>query len=167
MSSEDQERLESQCSREGLQVSRAHLHRAAIALGSNLGDSAATLRAACDRLREHPAIALQSCSSLYRTPAIGPPQPDYVNACAVVETELGAIALLEELQAIEQAFGRQRLEHWGPRTLDLDLLLYDHEMIHHPRLQVPHPHMTERGFVLLPLAEIAPPGCILSPRKAS
>ena len=132
------------------------MHRAAIALGSNLGDSVATLRAACDRLQAHPQIHWERCSSFYRTKPIGPPQPDYINACAVVATDLEAIALLDELLAIEQAFGRERLEHWGPRTLDLDLLLYDNDIIDHPRLQVPHPRMVERDFVLTPLAEIAP-----------
>lgn len=130
--------------------------RAAIALGSNLGDSCATLKAACDRLANHPQIHGIRCSSLYQTPPVGPPQPDYVNACAVLETGLEAIALLDELLAIEQAFGRERLDHWGPRTLDLDLLLYGDAVIDHPRLQVPHPRMAERGFVLLPLSEIAP-----------
>jgi 2-amino-4-hydroxy-6-hydroxymethyldihydropteridine diphosphokinase len=136
------------------------MHRAAIALGSNLdspwGDSAATLRAACDRIGAHPAIALLQCSAFYRTSPLGPPQPDYVNACVVVQTRLGAIALLDELLAIEQVFGRKRLTHWGPRTLDLDLLLYDTEIVDHPRLQVPHPGMSDRSFVLIPLAEIAP-----------
>ncbi len=133
-----------------------HPHRAAIALGSNLGDSLATLVSACDRLQAHPQIALKQRSSFYRTKPIGPPQPDYINGCVVVETELTAIALLDELLAIEQVFGRERLEHWGPRTLDLDLLLYDNAIINHPRLHVPHPRMAERGFVLVPLAEIAP-----------
>ncbi len=145
---------------EGERCDQALLNRAAIALGSNLespwGDSVSTLRAACDRIGAHPAIALQRCSSFYRTSPLGPPQPDYVNACVVVQTRLGAIALLDELLAIEQAFGRERLTHWGPRTLDLDLLLYNTERIDHPRLQVPHPGMVDRSFVLVPLAEIAP-----------
>lgn len=133
-----------------------HPHRAAIALGSNLGDSLATLTAACDRLQAHAQIELKQRSSFYQTKPVGPPQPDYINGCVVVKTALTAIALLDELLAIEQTFGRERLEHWGPRTLDLDLLLYDNDIINHPRLQVPHPRMAERGFVLVPLAEIAP-----------
>ena len=134
--------------------------RAAIALGSNLtslqGHPTATLRAACRRLAQHPQLQNLRCSSLYQTPPVGPPQPDYINACAVVETGLEAIALLDDLLAVEQAFGRERREHWGPRTLDLDLLFYSDQVIDHPRLQVPHPRLAERSFVLLPLSEIAP-----------
>ncbi len=128
----------------------------AIALGSNLGDSPALLGAACDRLKVHAQIQWRCGSQFYRTPPVGPPQPDYLNACVIVETGLEAIALLDVLLAIEKDLGRERGERWGPRTLDLDLLLYGDRILDQPRLQVPHPRMAERGFVLVPLAEIAP-----------
>ncbi|MGB3615359.1 MAG: 2-amino-4-hydroxy-6-hydroxymethyldihydropteridine diphosphokinase [Elainellaceae cyanobacterium] len=131
-------------------------HRAAIALGSNLGNSLVTLRGALQALDDHPAIAVRYTSQLYQTAAVGPPQPDYLNACVVVETSLRAVDLLRSLLAIEQRFGRQRRERWGPRTLDLDLLLFDDVVIDVPELQVPHPRLAERAFVLVPLAEIAP-----------
>ncbi len=132
------------------------LHRAAIALGSNLGDSQATLTGALEALNSHPDVAVRCRSSAYQTAAVGPPQPDYLNACAVLETRLSAFELLGQMLTTEQQFGRQRRERWGPRTLDLDLLLYDHLVIDQPELQVPHPRMAERAFVLVPLAEIAP-----------
>jgi 2-amino-4-hydroxy-6-hydroxymethyldihydropteridine diphosphokinase len=88
---------------------------------------------------------------------LGPPgQPDYVNAVAMLKTSLDAYALLDRLQALEQRHGRQRGERWGARTLDLDLLLYGHDSIDSPRLQVPHPQMLQRAFVLVPLFELAP-----------
>jgi 2-amino-4-hydroxy-6-hydroxymethyldihydropteridine diphosphokinase len=99
-------------------------------------------------------------SSLYRSRAVGPVQPDYINAVALVETSLTPLALLDALQSLEQAHRRVRLEHWGPRTLDLDLLLIDQQIIEHERLMVPHPFLTQRNFVLYPLAEITP-GLIL------
>jgi 2-amino-4-hydroxy-6-hydroxymethyldihydropteridine diphosphokinase len=125
-------------------------------LGSNLGDSRSILAGTIDRLRSHPQIEVVSVSSWYLTAPIGPPQPDYLNGCATIETSLTPLALLQELQAIEAEFGRVRQEIWGARTLDLDLLLYDNLIIDLPTLQVPHPHMGERAFVLIPLAEIAP-----------
>ncbi len=128
----------------------------AIGLGSNLGDSRSILDRTIDRLRSHPQIEVIAVSSWYLTAPIGPPQPDYLNGCAMIETSLEALALLQELQAIETEFGRVRQEIWGARTLDLDLLLYDRLIIDLPSLQVPHPHLGERAFVLIPLAEIAP-----------
>ncbi|MGF1515501.1 MAG: 2-amino-4-hydroxy-6-hydroxymethyldihydropteridine diphosphokinase [Elainellaceae cyanobacterium] len=132
------------------------VHRAAIALGSNLGDSQTILRGAVEALAGHGAIVVSRCSGVYQTAAVGPPQPDYLNMCVVIKTTLPAPALLQSLLAIEQDFGRERRERWGPRTLDLDLLLFDDRVIHRPGLEVPHPRMTERVFVLVPLAEIAP-----------
>jgi 2-amino-4-hydroxy-6-hydroxymethyldihydropteridine diphosphokinase len=128
----------------------------AIALGSNLGDSRSILTNAIDRLRSHPQIELTAVSSWYLTTPVGPPQPDYINGCATLQTSLPPLDLLAVLQAIEAEFGRVREQHWGARTLDLDLLLYDSQIIDTPSLQVPHPRMTERAFVLIPLAEIAP-----------
>jgi 2-amino-4-hydroxy-6-hydroxymethyldihydropteridine diphosphokinase len=128
---------------------------AAIALGSNLGDSRSILDGAIDRLRSHPQIELIAVSSWYRTEPVGPPQPDYLNGCATLQTGLEPFALLTALHAIEAEFGRVREQHWGARTLDLDLLLYQSQIIDTPDLQVPHPRMSERAFVLMPLAEIA------------
>jgi 2-amino-4-hydroxy-6-hydroxymethyldihydropteridine diphosphokinase len=125
-------------------------------LGSNLGDSRSILAGTIDRLRSHPQIQVIAVSRWYLTAPIGPPQPDYLNGCAIIETSLTPLALLQELQAIEAEFGRVRQEIWGARTLDLDLLLYDNLIIDLPTLQVPHPHMGERAFVLIPLAEIVP-----------
>lgn len=131
-------------------------HQAAIALGSNLGDSCAIVETALKTLTATPEIILERQSHLYRTAPVGPPQPDYINACAVVSTTLEPHALLTTLLAIEQQFGRVRTERWGPRLLDLDLLLYDDQILDTPSLQLPHPQMHERAFVLVPLAEIAP-----------
>jgi 2-amino-4-hydroxy-6-hydroxymethyldihydropteridine diphosphokinase len=137
-------------------VSDLTLYKCAIALGSNLGDSLSILNSAIEAIEISPQIELIAVSSWYRTTPIGPPQPDYLNGCAIIWTTLTAKELLITLQAIEAQFGRVREEVWGARTLDLDLLLYGDEIIDTPDLQVPHPRMTERGFVMVPLAEIAP-----------
>jgi len=128
----------------------------AIALGSNIGDSRATLEGALIKLAETSGITLKSHSSWYKTAPVGPSQPDYLNGCALLEVELNPHELLKNLLGIEQEFGRERKEHWGPRTLDLDLLLFEDLILETPDLQIPHPRMTQRGFVLVPLAEIAP-----------
>jgi 2-amino-4-hydroxy-6-hydroxymethyldihydropteridine diphosphokinase len=131
--------------------------RACIGLGGNVGDAAATVRAAFAALDSLPDTHLLACSRLYRTPAWGiETQPDFVNAAALLDTTLEAPALLEGLLGIERAFGRERRERWGPRTLDLDLLLYGDQAVDRPGLHVPHPHLHERAFVLRPLADIAP-----------
>jgi 2-amino-4-hydroxy-6-hydroxymethyldihydropteridine diphosphokinase len=127
----------------------------AIGLGSNLGDSLAILTGAIDRLQMHPQIELVAISSWYLTAPVGPPQPDYLNGCVTLQTSLTPLDLLTTLHAIESEFGRIRQELWGARTLDLDLLLYDDLIIDLPTLQIPHPRMCERAFVLVPLAEIA------------
>jgi 2-amino-4-hydroxy-6-hydroxymethyldihydropteridine diphosphokinase len=129
---------------------------AAIALGSNLGDSLAFVEAAVQTLSRDSDIILVSQSHWYQTVAIGPVQPDYVNGCVVVKTVRSPESLLQLLLEIEQQFGRERTEHWGPRTLDLDLLLYDAVVLQTPFLNLPHPRMTERAFVLIPLAELLP-----------
>lgn len=128
----------------------------AIGLGSNLGDSRSILEGAIDRLQTHTQIDLIAVSSWYLTAPIGPPQPDYLNGCATIGTSLAALELLNILHSIESEFGRVRTEVWGARTLDLDLLLYNNLIIDLPNLQIPHPRMLERAFVLVPLAEIAP-----------
>lgn len=128
-----------------------------VGLGSNLEQPEGQLRRALDELSRLPGTRLSAHSGLYRNPPMGPvPQPDYVNAVAALETILAPLELLDRLQAVEQAHGRVRIERWGPRTLDLDLLLYAERIIDEPRLQVPHPGLHERPFVLYPLAEIAP-----------
>jgi 2-amino-4-hydroxy-6-hydroxymethyldihydropteridine diphosphokinase len=127
----------------------------AIGLGSNLGDSQAILAGAIARLQIHPQIEVIAVSSWYITTPIGPPQPDYLNGCATIQTSLTPLDLLNTLHAIEAEFGRVRQEIWGARTLDLDLLLYADRIIDLPTLQIPHPRMCERAFVLVPLMEIA------------
>lgn len=130
-----------------------------VGLGANLGDAAATVKAALDELAALPGTRLASSSRLYRTPAWGRrDQPDFVNAAARLETGLTADALLDALLAMERGFGRTRDDgaRWGPRTLDLDLLLYGEARIARPGLCVPHPHLHQRAFVLVPLLEIAP-----------
>lgn len=132
---------------------------AAIGLGANLGDAAATLRDAIAELARLPETGLLRASRLYRTPAWGRiEQPDFINAVALVDTGLPARDLLDALLAVERAFGRVRLdgERWGPRTLDLDLLLYGDATIDEPGLRVPHPHLHERAFALLPLLDAWP-----------
>jgi 2-amino-4-hydroxy-6-hydroxymethyldihydropteridine diphosphokinase len=132
---------------------------ACVGLGANLGDACATVRAALQALARLPQARLLRSSRLYRTPAWGnEAQPPFINAAAALETTLAPLQLLDHLLAIEQQFGRVRLpdERWGPRTLDLDLLLYADSVVQLPRLQVPHPHLHERAFALLPLADVAP-----------
>jgi len=130
--------------------------KCAIALGSNLGDSLTILKSAIETLNNTPEIEVKSHSSWYQTAPVGPPQPDYINACAILEVTLKPQQLLAKLLEIEIKFNRIRQEKWGPRTLDLDLLLYDNLVLETPTLTLPHPRMTERAFVLVPLAEIAP-----------
>ena len=128
-----------------------------IALGSNLEGPQQQLTLALQALAKLPASTLICTSSFYRSKAVGPgEQNDYINAACKLKTELGAHDLLRALQQIENDQGRIRLEHWGPRTLDLDLLLYGQETINTENLYIPHPRMYERDFVLYPLYEIAP-----------
>jgi len=131
---------------------------ACIALGSNLGDRRAALDGAIAALRRHPAIAVRRVSFWIETdPVGGPPgQGKYLNGAAVIETTLSPRALLEAMLAVEREFGRTRQVPGGPRTLDLDLLLYEDRVIDEPGLVVPHPRMAARRFVLEPLAQIAP-----------
>jgi 2-amino-4-hydroxy-6-hydroxymethyldihydropteridine diphosphokinase len=131
----------------------------AIALGSNLGDSKSILESALATLDRTSGITVKARSSLYQTKAVtwdDRPQPDYLNACALLETTLIPEKLLLVLQQVEQQFGRIRHERWGARTLDLDLLLFNDVILQTTDLEIPHPRMTERAFVLVPLSEIAP-----------
>lgn len=127
-----------------------------VGLGSNLANPRLQIQQALEELANIPATTMTACSPLYQSAPVGPTQPDFINAVARITTDLLPLELLDQLQAIEQAHQRVRLEHWGPRTLDLDLLLYGNEVITHPRLQVPHPFLKERSFVLYPLAAITP-----------
>jgi 2-amino-4-hydroxy-6-hydroxymethyldihydropteridine diphosphokinase len=128
-----------------------------IGLGSNLDDPEEQLRRAVSSLQQLPDTIIVRVSSFYRTKPVGPEgQPDYINAVVLLHTGLSARQLLEHMQAIENDHGRIRNTRWGPRTLDLDLLLYDSDIIKEDDLTVPHPEMHKRGFVLFPLYEIAP-----------
>ena len=133
-----------------------------VALGSNLGQSDLQLEQALQQILQQPKLTLLACSSLYASSPMGPSdQPDFVNAVCELQTPLPPENLLDLLQGIENSCGRQRNgERWGPRTLDLDILLYAQQQIQSPRLTVPHPGILERSFVLLPLLEIAPMICV-------
>lgn len=132
--------------------------RAFIGLGSNLDNPIDHVRRAFDALKSLPRTQWIAASGLYRSTPMGPvAQPDFINAVALIETWLAPEELLDELLHIERLHGRVRDGvRWGPRTLDLDLLLYGNERIRTPTLQVPHPGVAERSFVLVPLAELAP-----------
>ena len=131
-------------------------NHAAIALGSNLGDSAALLAEALERVDAiaHTRILLQS--PLYRTAPVGPPQPDFLNCCALLSTTLLPVQLLTQLLGVETTMGRVRQTRWGPRHIDIDLLFYGCQVLDTETLTLPHPRLHERAFVLAPLADIAP-----------
>lgn len=129
--------------------------RVALGLGSNVGDRRAHLEAALRGLRARVAV-LRVSRFVPSAPVGGPPQGEFLNAAAVVETDLSARALLGVARELEDAAGRERGVRWGPRTLDIDLLLYGDEVVGDPDLEIPHPRLHERAFVLEPLAEIAP-----------
>ena len=156
------------CARDALLFLRSSplipVHTAFVALGSNLGDPENKVRQGFAALAALPQTRLAASSSLYRSAALGcGEQPDYVNAAAQLSTSLAPRSLLAALLAIEQRFGRERAFRNAPRTLDLDLLLYDAQTIDEPGLLVPHPRMHERAFVLAPLLEIAP-DCVIPGR---
>jgi 2-amino-4-hydroxy-6-hydroxymethyldihydropteridine diphosphokinase len=131
--------------------------RVYIAFGSNLAQPLEQVHGALAALAALPETHLVCCSPFYRSKPLGPQdQPDYLNAVAALDTQLAAEALLDETQRIEQQHGRVRkAERWGPRTLDLDMLLYGDQIINTPRLTVPHYDMKRREFMLYPLADIA------------
>jgi 2-amino-4-hydroxy-6-hydroxymethyldihydropteridine diphosphokinase len=136
----------------------ARTTRAAVALGSNVGDRAAHLDHAVRAFGRLRSTRLVASSSVIETPPVGPPgQGPYLNAVAILETKLTARALLDALLAIESDRGRDRSreQRWGPRTLDLDLLVFGDAVIDEPGLRVPHPRLAERAFVLGPFAEVA------------
>lgn len=130
--------------------------RACIGLGANLGDARATLRAAVAALAALPDCSSLQVSHLYRSAPVDAQGPDFLNAVATVETGLSPAALLQALQAIEQAHGRERPYRNAPRTLDLDLLLHGDTVMDTPALALPHPRLHERRFVLAPLLELVP-----------
>ncbi len=128
-----------------------------IALGSNLNMPIQQLKLAIQAMADLPDTEIKKVSSLYQSQPLGPQdQPDYVNAVACLETGLSPLVLLDALQNIENGQGRIRLRRWGERTLDLDILLYDNQIIHNERLTVPHYDMQNREFVIVPLYEISP-----------
>ena len=127
-----------------------------IGLGANLGDRMEALRAAVEQLAREPGFLLRATSRVYETEPVGPPQPRYLNAVAKIGTLLSPRATLRRLLEIEELLGRVRREHWGSREIDLDLLLYGDRIVADGALRVPHPHLHERAFALVPLAEIAP-----------
>jgi len=134
---------------------------AAIGIGSNLGDREATIASAVRALADAVGIEVESVSPLYETPAVGPPQPAYVNAAVRVRTALDPHALMDALLAIEAAHGRVRREKWGPRTLDLDVLVLCDDQgrmieVDTEHLHTPHPHLHERAFALAPLLDVMP-----------
>ena len=125
-----------------------------LGLGSNIGDSQNHLNLGLQALHAHPQISLISVSRLYRTRPIGPAQDDYLNCAALIKTSLGPEALLNICQKIEGLNGRERRERWGPRTLDIDLLIWPSIHIETDRLTIPHPWVQERLFVLAPLLDL-------------
>ena len=128
-----------------------------LGLGSNLGDPKANLCEAVERLSAHPDVRLQRLASLYLTAPIGyTDQPDFINSAAVVETDLDPIDLQALTKGIENEMGRTRNFRWGPRVIDIDILLYDAVVVDEPDLTIPHPSIMERAFVMEPLAEVAP-----------
>lgn len=144
------------------------LVRAALGLGSNIGDTRAHLDAALAALAATPGIVVVARSSDYRTPPWGPvPQDDYRNACVVIETRLSPRALLDRCLAVERELGRVRDIRWGPRVIDIDVLVYGRETVEEEGLTIPHPRMGERAFVLVPLAEIWPSAPLGDGRTAS
>ncbi|SFL94945.1 2-amino-4-hydroxy-6-hydroxymethyldihydropteridine diphosphokinase [Pseudomonas sp. NFACC46-3] len=132
------------------------MERIYIGMGSNLAEPAEQLRSAIQALAQLSDTQLVGVSAFYQSDSLLPGQPRYTNAVAVLDSRLAPLDLLDALQAIETGQGRERLERWGPRTLDLDILLFGDRLIDESRLKVPHYHMQARAFVLYPLAELAP-----------
>jgi 2-amino-4-hydroxy-6-hydroxymethyldihydropteridine diphosphokinase len=136
---------------------KAPAMRAVIAMGSNLGDRLDYLQGGLDGLFDAPRITFVAVSPVFQTsPVGGPDQPAYLNAVLIADTSLPACALLERCHSVEAAFGRVRTEVWGPRTLDLDLIVYGDEVSDSPELTLPHPRAHERAFVLAPWYAIDP-----------
>jgi 2-amino-4-hydroxy-6-hydroxymethyldihydropteridine diphosphokinase len=130
---------------------------AVLGLGGNIGDPRTAMAAAVDLLRAHESIELAAVSGLYATPPWGKTdQPEFLNAAIRIETTLEPLALLDEILAVERRLGRERTERWGPRTVDIDILLFGNRAIEEPGLRIPHPRLPERAFALAPLVEVLP-----------
>jgi len=139
-----------------------------LGLGSNIGDRRANLTEAVQRLAQIPALEIVRTSSIYETAPVGPQdQPDFLNQVAQAEVSCSGRRLLELVQRIEQDMGRVHTRRWGERIIDIDILLYGDEMVDKPDLQIPHPQMLARQFVLVPLAEIAPDLALPDGRRAA
>lgn len=138
------------------------IRQVVFALGSNLGDRLSNLQGAVSALRDTPDVMVTDVSSVYETDAVGGPEdnPEFLNAVVVAETTIDELTMLERALAIEDAYGRIRHETWGPRTLDVDLVVVGRTEIDHPKLRLPHPHAHERAFVLVPWYEVDPQGAI-------
>jgi 2-amino-4-hydroxy-6-hydroxymethyldihydropteridine diphosphokinase len=132
------------------------LIEAFVGLGSNLGDRMGYMRAAVEQLAREPGFLLRGVSQIYETEPVGPPQPRYLNAVALIGTLLSPRATLRRFLDIEEILGRVRRDRWGAREIDLDLLLYGDRVVSEGALRIPHPHLHERAFALVPLAELAP-----------
>jgi len=137
--------------------------RAFLGIGSNLGDRLAYLQGAVDGLAATDGVEVVAVSAVIETDPVGPEQPDYLNAVVAIDTTLTPRALLEAGQRFEQEAERVREQRWGPRTLDVDVLLYGDEQVDEPDLVIPHPRWAERDFVLAPLADLGYPG--VEPRE--
>jgi len=135
--------------------------RAFLGFGGNIGEPLNHFCAALQQLTDHPGVTITGTSPIYRTPAVGGPagQPDYLNAVVEITTDLAPHSLLTLCQKIEEKAGRTRDIHWGPRTLDIDVLLIDNLISDDPQLTLPHPRLQQRHFVLLPLNDLAPHLC--------
>lgn len=127
-----------------------------LGLGSNLGDRLALLQRAVDLLDGRDGLRVVRSSRVYETKPVGPPQPEYLNVVIEVRTDLEPAELLDVCLGVETELGRVRAERWGPRTIDIDVLTYGRRTVAEPNLQIPHPLMHERGFVLVPLTELDP-----------
>ena len=128
-----------------------------IGIGANLNNPSLQIKLALTALNQLPHTRLLMASAIYGSKPLGPQdQPDYQNAVAKIETQLEPLDLLDALQAQEQQQGRIKLRHWGERCIDLDILLYDQQVINHPRLSIPHLELKKRSFVIIPLQEIVP-----------
>ncbi|WP_323703403.1 2-amino-4-hydroxy-6-hydroxymethyldihydropteridine diphosphokinase [Mammaliicoccus sp. Dog046] len=132
------------------------MHIAYLGLGSNMGDRQLLLEEAIQSLNAVNGIEVTKISPIYETKPVGyTEQPDFLNMCIEISTELESSELLNVCMTVEQQLHRVRVERWGPRTIDIDILLYDQSVIQSPDLEVPHPRMTERAFVMIPLNDIA------------
>ncbi|HEY3957123.1 MAG TPA: 2-amino-4-hydroxy-6-hydroxymethyldihydropteridine diphosphokinase [Streptosporangiaceae bacterium] len=138
-------------------VTQPEPRRVVLALGSNLGDRLETLQSAVDALFDAPGVDFVAVSPVYETaPVGGPEQPDYLNAVIVVDTELSGQTILDRAHGIEEVFGRVREQTWGPRTLDVDVIVCGGETSDDPALTLPHPRAHERAFVLAPWHDVDP-----------